>query len=147
MDQAWMKDVLVCPDCNSSLEFLDPAVRCSACGFDDQTGRDLLPQRHRELALTLDRNQSSDPEEALEQLVTARPTVTYFGPLALRDSRELMSAISQYLVADARVLDLGCGPRDQQAPIESLGYKYVGIDFTSSAAHFLADAHAPPFRP
>jgi SAM-dependent methyltransferase len=56
-----------------------------------------------------------------------------------------MSVISSLLPFGSRVLDLGCGPRDQAIPIEHLGYSYVGLDFTNQSADFLADAHSIPF--
>ena len=46
---------------------------------------------------------------------------------------------------NGRVLDLGCGPRDQAQPIESVGYRYVGVDYSSPSADLLADAHSIPF--
>jgi SAM-dependent methyltransferase len=44
------------------------------------------------------------------------------------------------------VLDLGCGPRDQAAPVQHYNARYVGVDYDSPAADLLADAHAIPFR-
>jgi SAM-dependent methyltransferase len=75
-----------------------------------------------------------------------RPKVTYNGPEAERDSRELFSAAEPWLVRNKRLLDLGCGPRDQAAPAAHCGLEYVGVDFSSSVADLLADAHAIPFR-
>jgi SAM-dependent methyltransferase len=41
---------------------------------------------------------------------------------------------------------LGCGPRDQADPLQFAGYQYIGVDYSSQSADFLADAHALPFR-
>jgi SAM-dependent methyltransferase len=46
----------------------------------------------------------------------------------------------------ARLLDLGCGPRDQAVPAAHCGLLYVGVDFSSPHADILIDAHAIPFR-
>ena len=46
----------------------------------------------------------------------------------------------------AKLLDLGCGPRDQAAPAAHYGASYVGIDYSSDSADLLADGHAIPFR-
>src|SRR5204862_87046 len=51
-----------------------------------------------------------------------------------------------WLRTGANLLDLGCGPRDQAVPVEYCGLRYVGLDFKSSSADILADAHAIPFQ-
>lgn len=82
----------------------------------------------------------------LNGILIERPPGTYDGPRARRDSAELFCAAAQWVVPGARLLDLGCGPRDQAAPAEHLGASYVGIDYSSEQADLLADAHAIPFR-
>ena len=72
--------------------------------------------------------------------------MTYAGPAANRDSAELFSAVEQYLTPDARLLDLGCGPRDQWVAAAHYGLRYVGVDHESATADILADAHTLPFR-
>jgi len=37
-----------------------------------------------------------------------------------------MSVLEQQLEPVAKVLDLGCGPRDQAAPVQFLGFQYLG---------------------
>lgn len=56
-----------------------------------------------------------------------------------------MSVLQQRLEPGARVLDLGCGPRDQAAPVQFLKFKYLGVDVEGEAADLLVDAHALPF--
>lgn len=82
----------------------------------------------------------------LTDILIERPAITYDGPRAERDSSELFSAAAQWIAPGARLLDLGCGPRDQAAPTEHRGASYVGIDYSSDQADLLADAHAIPFR-
>jgi len=82
----------------------------------------------------------------LTGIVIERPAMTYDGPRAERDSSELFSAAAAWIKPGARLLDLGCGPRDQAAPTEHWGASYVGIDYSSAQADLLADAHAIPFR-
>ena len=86
-----------------------------------------------------------DPVSTLLSLDTTQPDITYHGPSAVRDSRQLMSELSGRLPAGGVVLDLGCGPRDQAVCFDYLGFKYVGIDYCSEAADLLADAHSLPF--
>jgi ubiquinone/menaquinone biosynthesis C-methylase UbiE len=88
----------------------------------------------------------SDPRDYLDNVVIDKPLISYKGPTAQRDSSELVSEMQNYLQNNSYVLDLGCGPRDQVIPIEYLGYKYVGVDFSNPAADFLADAHALPLK-
>jgi SAM-dependent methyltransferase len=84
------------------------------------------------------------PDEALLDLITVAPTLTYRGPAAQRDSTALMSVLQERLVPRAMVLDLGCGPRDQAVPVQFLGFNYLGVDVDGAAADLLADAHALP---
>ena len=95
--------------------------------------------------LQMQRKQVVEPGEFLQLIDTTRPSLTYSGPNALRDSRELMSEVSRQLPNGGDVLDLGCGPRDQAVPLEYLGFRYVGVDYGNPAADFLADAHSIPF--
>ena len=94
------------------------------------------------------RRSSSDPRHTtiLRDVLVERPKVTYDGPRAERDSSELFSAAARWLQPGARLLDLGCGPRDQAAPAAHYGASYVGIDYSSERADLLADGHAIPFR-
>jgi len=71
--------------------------------------------------------------------------MTYSGPSALRDSSELFSAITPWLTPDAKMLDLGCGPRDQAVVAEHYSLRYVGVDYSSPKADLLADAQSIPF--
>ncbi len=75
----------------------------------------------------------------------ARPVVTYTGPRAVRDSAELFSAVAASLAPGARLLDLGCGQRDQAPVAAHYDLRYAGVDYSSPEADLLADAHALPF--
>ncbi len=70
-----------------------------------------------------------DPETEIMSVKLGRPTLTYKGPIGSRDASELLSVLEQMLSKGSRVLDVGCGPRDQAEPISFLGFEYVGIDF------------------
>lgn len=88
----------------------------------------------------------SPVRERLSQVRVDRPRLSYGGPSAIRDSAELFSAVEGWIGNGARLLDLGCGPRDQAVPAAHYGLEYVGIDYNSEAADLLADAHAVPIR-
>lgn len=105
--------------------------------------RDFRPQhpqaRHSSIPI------SSTARDDLRDVLVERPQVTYSGPRAARDSSELFSVAEPWLSRGAKLLDLGCGPRDQAIPAEHCGAQYVGIDYSSTRADLLADAHAIPF--
>jgi SAM-dependent methyltransferase len=104
---------------------------------------DLRPQKPRWRSLPLPISTTAD--EDLKTISIARPRVTYTGPRAVRDSSELFSAVAESLAPGQRLLDLGCGQRDQAKVAEHYGLRYAGVDFSSPAADMLADAHALPF--
>jgi SAM-dependent methyltransferase len=87
---------------------------------------------------------TSAPKD-LDLISLTRPDVTYDGPKAVRDSAELFSAVAESLRRGQRLLDLGCGARDQAKVAEHYGLLYAGVDYSSRAADLLADAHALPF--
>jgi SAM-dependent methyltransferase len=140
---SWFREFLACPDCGRDLS-PGPEPPVCACGFatKDDAPPDLRPQRatHRNLAMPV------QPRIELGNVVVDRPERLYTGPAAQRDSSELFSAASPWLRSGAALLDLGCGPRDQFAPAQHYGLRYAGIDYSSSAADLLGDAHAIPFR-
>jgi SAM-dependent methyltransferase len=144
--QAWFREKLACPDCGAGLRLEPSAIVCEACGFTDDTGKDLRPRKLRPYPLMLPGHLSVDIAQTLNTLDTRNPVARYQGPAAMRDSRELMSELSVRVPYGGAVLDLGCGPRDQFIPLNYLGYRYVGFDYSNPAADFLADAHAIPFK-
>lgn len=142
--QQWFWRALCCPDCNSPLE-ITSKLTCSRCGFSDESGRDLRSQALHERSLVFPTKPTFDPSTVLNSLNTSRPSITYSGPSAVRDSRQLMSEVSNRLPGRGAVLDLGCGPRDQAVCFEHLGFNYVGVDYLGNDADLLADAHSLPF--
>jgi SAM-dependent methyltransferase len=144
----WYKGLLICPDCSGSLLITTGVVGCSSCSYQRPIQRplDLRPVNPAPDTISMLRIEKEAPSAHLEHIVIERPAVTYNGPQAQRDSRELMSIIQCFVASGGAVLDLGCGPRDQAVPLQYLGYCYVGVDISGSSADLLADAHALPFR-
>jgi SAM-dependent methyltransferase len=140
MPEPWYRDLLACPDCRNPLAF--DAVSCE-CGFAIN-GRDFRPQNPQPRQSTILIGSSAHGD--LNDVLVERPKITYTGPRAERDSSELFSAAERWLKPEARLLDLGCGPRDQAPPAAHYGLSYVGIDYSSERADLLADGHAIPFR-
>jgi SAM-dependent methyltransferase len=136
---AWFDEHLACPDCRRDL-----GGDSCACGFAPKPGppRDFRPQNPQERV----RSFALRPATDLANVTLERPRDTYGGPRAIRDSGELFSAAEAWMRRDARLLDFGCGPRDQAAPAAHYGLQYVGVDYDSKTADLLADGHALPFR-
>ena len=141
----WYKPFLICPDCRGDLEQRSERITCEACEFSTSSGEflDLRPQQPKDRLLELPT--SFYAEAAFSRVVKERPPLTYRKPVNGRDSRELLSVIDQTLNAPSRVLDLGCGPKDQLEPITSMGHHYVGLDLLNAAADIQGDAHTLPF--
>lgn len=138
----WWAECLVCPECGKSLALADP--RCE-CGFAATGGTPIDLRPKRALRRTLDLPSDTSVRNDLAACDLERPRVSYDGPPAIRDSSELFSAVAPHLRPESRLLDVGCGPRDQDAVAKHYGLRYAGIDYSSSAADMLADAHALPF--
>lgn len=124
------------------MEFSDPSCQC---GFRSAPTApiDLRPQRPRVVDVRAQVGVNVQP--VLDELSVEPPRVRYSGPKAQRDSSELFSAVIDELHAGARLLDLGCGPRDQERVATHLGLRYCGVDYSSPRADLLADAHSIPF--
>ena len=142
MTEPWFASSLACPDCGAPLAYA--GLRCE-CGFIAPSGSppDLRPATQRRRMIELPTHTTAPAD--LERCVVERPALTYQGPRALRDSSELFSAVSSELHRGARLLDLGCGPRDQEPVALHYGLRYAGVDYSSPDGDLLADAHALPF--
>lgn len=142
MTEPWWAETLACPECGKPLSLAAP--RCT-CGFVATAGTPLDLRPKKALRRTLDLPADTIARDDLAACNLDRPRVTYDGPPAIRDSSELFSAVVSHLHPQATLLDLGCGPRDQAPVAEHYDLRYAGIDYSSSAADLLADAHALPF--
>jgi SAM-dependent methyltransferase len=142
----WYLKILACPECSSSLAQRGEMLFCGVCGFEAACAHnaDLRPHQQRTVSLNVQR--LCDVEHQLREAELGRPTVTYKGPIGIRDATELLSVLHQRVKKPGQVLDLGCGQRDQAESIEYLGHKYVGIDLSSAQADIRADAHSLPFQ-
>jgi len=146
INHQWFVELLACPDCGSSFSSGAELI-CSHCDYAAKIDQiiDLKPRRPSAVTLTLPVILKPDMIGELNDTVTTSPYVAYKGPAAIRDSSELMSEVMRYVKEPGCVLDLGCGPRDQVVPIEHLGHRYVGVDYSNLHADLLADAHTLPF--
>jgi SAM-dependent methyltransferase len=138
----WWAASVICPECGKPFSLVDR--RC-ACGFaaGGESPIDLRPKKA--LWRTLNVPVQTTARADLEACDLARPSVTYDGPSPLRDSSELFSAVAARFRPQDRLLDLGCGPRDQAVVAAHYDLRYAAIDYSSTSADLLADAHAMPF--
>jgi SAM-dependent methyltransferase len=145
VSSTWYLSHLACPDCGGELREAGGKAACT-CGFvaEARTPIDLRPQNPRPRVLTATIGATAPND--LAAIPVTRPARTYEGPPAQRDSTELFSAAMPWLRPGGRLLDLGCGPRDQATPASHLQLDYVGVDYDSQNADLLADGHSLPFR-
>ena len=144
----WYASILSCPDCGAVHSRREKGTLwCGGCAIERtlHPHADFFPRSPK--TRTVELPIQFDPESCLSRIALDRPQVTYSGPQGQRDGSELLSVLSQTLAHPGKVLDLGCGPRDQAIPIMSLGHQYVGVDYSNAAADILADAHSLPFLP
>jgi SAM-dependent methyltransferase len=145
-NSTWYKELLICPDCGSSLNFTVDSVHCQNCNFSNQNPKDLRPQTSSHINIDFCRQLNLEIENILKTIKLSPPEIEYHGPKARRDSQAFMSLMMAHLKPSSKVLDLGCGSKDQFAPISDLGHLYVGVDYSKVAADYLADAHSIPFQ-
>jgi len=147
IDDRWYRKDLACPDCRSALNASESSLRCNECGYAaSEIGAQLqlLPRAPRDFSAPFPR--VFDPSLALAGVDLTRPEPAEEAPRAVRDSRELFSALFHARPRGGDLLDLGCGPRDQAPVAAHFGFRYVGLDYDGNEADIRADAHAIPFR-
>lgn len=140
----WFESRLACPQCRRPLDGMNKTV-CDGCGTRYAGPRDLRAPWKGDTQFSIPRWGGPEVDFGLGSIDIDRPVNDYRGPRATRDSSELMSEVMRRLPHGGDALDLGCGPRDQAGPLEFAKFRYVGIDYSGSAADLLADAHALPF--
>lgn len=142
---AWHEAFLRCPDCSGPLRREGNHWQCLSCAFSSPDIRDLRPQQPHSQTFARQAQVAFNPLERLHQIATEPPELSFEGPRTQRDSREFFSVLEKRLKPGARLLDLGCGSREHEAPANALELDYVGIDIGGDQADMLADAHALPF--
>ncbi|MBL8849797.1 MAG: methyltransferase domain-containing protein, partial [Planctomycetaceae bacterium] len=135
---------LRCPDCGREFAS-ETAWECRSCGFRSPSPRDLRPIRPQVRSHPFDLTQLKNPERELEGITVGPPKIVYDGPCPGRSPQLVFSALAAHCGRGSRLLDLGCGPRDQAEPAAHMSYEYLGIDYSNAKADLLADAHALPF--
>ena len=141
----WARDRLRCPLCKGELESPEGDINCLNCDYSAAGVSDFRPRAEGVKTISLETKFNSDPETEISGIELTPPEAVNGGPVPRRDSSELLGEMRNRLGKDATVLDLGCGPKDQKAPVEYLGFRYVGGDYCHPESDLLLDAQALPF--
>jgi len=151
-DNIW--NVLACPCCCRRLvRNGDDGALCAHCqtayAYTDSGSLDLRLKKQRTYGLQFQLGVHLPPDD-----------LTTFGPLRTHPSPEVAFSgikVPYHLTAEilshfpkargkgSLVLDLGCGDAIHRTVCEYAGFEYAGLDYDSSGAPFLGDAHALPF--
>ena len=142
---SWYYALLSCPQCGKPIPDRD-ALKCRSCRYDRPSLTDFRIVLNGSKILRHPDLLPDDPARMMDCVDVSAPNITYTGPRALRDSAELLSEVISHFPNGGDALDLGCGPRDQCKPSESINFRYVGVDYSNPAADLLVDAHALPFQ-
>ena len=148
-----VRNILCCPQCKVELrDYESTNLQCSECAvvyLRNRSGQlDLRPRHPFERTLRFSVGSPYPTFEGIDLLpLKENPSP----PVDLEKiaipphlTRELVSYFPDPKVAK-KVLDLGCGDARHRRLCESLGYEYVGMDYSEDSAPMLADAHALPF--
>jgi SAM-dependent methyltransferase len=150
-DELW--SILRCPNCKGILKRTATGAQCVKC-------KDKYPlSKFGQLDLRLQRKKTY----SMNFEIDVRPLPNYnivqlrlpINPLAETEisrkgsgciTPELLSYFPKSIDSNSLMLDLGCGSTRNRYECEKAGYKYIGLDFESSEATILGDAHALPFE-
>ena len=144
----WFIGDLRCPDCGNAMR-IGPDVACSVCDYRKTLKRtpvDLRPSRPRGVTIELKTVISPVPNEVLRRVNIDPPPVTYDGPPAQQDDSSRVDFRNDR-ISSTKWQSSGFGMRaSRSSPTHKvIGYRYVGVDYSSSSADLLADAHSIPF--
>lgn len=151
-DNLW--NILACPHCGRALRGTNDDVTCSICNsrynYTKSGSIDLRLQRPKayqydcELGTSLLQESGFDFDKSPKN---SNPEVDFSNFVVPRHlSREIMSHFPRAKTDKSLMLDLGCGNMVHQGISEFAGFEHVGVDYDSSEAPILGDAHALPFK-
>jgi len=81
---------------------------------------------------------------ARREVACAERRNQFAGPVPWHLTREQITYIPEAKAGEI-ALDLGCGAGIHRSVLETLGYRYHGVDYAGAAADDLVDAHALPY--
>jgi SAM-dependent methyltransferase len=141
---------LQCPLCCTALAPSEADIRCTQCSTIYRRAAsgqvDFRLPHVKQLTLTVEVGAEPPTVPPIELGANPSPEVE-LDELVLPStiSRRFASWLPAAPRSGAVVLDLGCGDTRARGLVERAGYTYVGIDFSTPEATYLADGHALPF--
>lgn len=146
-------DILACPYCKNLLVKHDSGCNCQKCDshfpLNGSGNYDLRLQRPKSITYGIDLGISVDISDIPLYPLKSNPQPE----VELTDidipkhlSPELLSYFPKANSSNSLMLDLGCGTTVHQSVCEQAGFHYIGLDYKSSQATLLGDAHALPFQ-
>jgi len=151
-DNVW--NILVCPNCGSSLHNSNQCVICNNCQshfrFTKSGAIDLRFHHTKTYRynFTLGTPFLRDLDLDFGKLpVNSNPEVDFSNtdfPCHL--SRKILSHFPSAKTENSLMLDLGCGNLVHKQVCEYAGFEYVGLDCESEEAPIIGDAHSLPFK-
>jgi len=144
--------ILACPQCAGKLEKTVSGAKCVSCqaefGRSKNNQLDLRLRKTKKLLVNFVVTPSFEDDEASFGFLPMDSDFKDFNGLEEFKfmSEELPSYIHRPCTKESLVLDLGCGDTKYRPNFEHLGFRYVGLDYSSKDATLLGDAHALPFE-
>ena len=147
-------DIVVCPACRSDLQTVDKTATCPQCGtvhpVPSAGPADLRLQSEKTVVVQhrLGRSLFDAHPQPDFSPISVNPNATPVladSDLPIHLTKEQASYLPPAAHPGALCLDLGCGNGEYRAPVEKLGYRWVGVDYGDPDAPVHADAHALPF--
>lgn len=148
-----IRNILQCPQCGVSLICNSIGCRCSGCNEEyistDSGLLDLRLKNKKCYQYDFILGDSLFPETELEfqpLAMNSQSEVDFSGinvPVHL--SKEILSYFPKAKNNNSLMLDIGCGRTLHREVCEHAGFEYVGLDYNSSKAPVLGDAHSLPF--
>lgn len=151
-DKKFDLDLLACPNCLDSLVLATEGVSCVSCGdhypAKNAGGLDLHLRGSKIVNIAIEIGSQCRKNIPTFGVITPNPDpeVRYDpSELPIHLSSAMASHIPRAPSPGSLCLDLGCGAGDYRKPLETAGYKWVGLDYGHIKAPLWADAHALPF--
>lgn len=144
--------ILICPQCNGKLTPTTSGAACAqcqaiyTCNADGALDLRLQSPKKTSIEFELGTALATETVSIAPLTMNPAPAVDFTNvhvPHHL--SRELLSYFPK-ASPGSLMLDLGCGRSIHQEVGEHAGFEWVGIDYNSPQAPFLADAHSLPFE-
>lgn len=145
-------NILICPMCDGKLTSTTSGAACLKCQavYTRNAGGalDLRLQQPKKTSIEFELGAALATETVSIAPLTMNPAPAVdFSKIHVPRhlSKELLSNFPKGN-AGSVMLDLGCGRSIHQEVCEHAGFEWVGIDYDSPKAPFLADAHSLPFE-